>query len=84
VPRQRGSRTRAMRKPSALKYEPWRLTKLGARVGITTTFAILGAELCSYHAPPAMKGVFFAISGAIWAVLYWRLWSWVMSLRRKK
>lgn len=72
------------RKPQLSRYKPFQLTKLGARVGVTATFAILGAQLGSYFAPPAAREVVFVISGAVCAVLYWRLWSWVMSLRRRK
>ena len=73
-----------MREPGVFNYEHFKLTKLGARVGVTATFAIVGAELCIYYVPTAAKEIVFAISGAICAVLYWRLWSWVMSLRRKR
>ncbi len=67
----------------SLRYSPFKLTKLGARVGVTAMFSVLGGDLASYYAPRELRRVAFAICAAISAVLYWRLWSWVMRLRRK-
>jgi hypothetical protein len=67
--------------PAAAKWQPFRLTKFGARVAVTGMFAYLGAELASYYAPESAKDSVFVLSVPVWAFAYWRLWSWVMSLR---
>ena len=63
------------------KWQPFRLTKFGARVAVTGIFAYLGAELCRYYVPESGKNVVFVLSVPVWEFAYWRLWSWVMSLR---
>ena len=73
-----------MRESGPTKYQPFRLTKLGARVGVTGMFAYLCAELCRHYVPPSTKAAVFVVAGPICAVLYWRLWSWVMSLRLRR
>jgi len=67
--------------PAGLKWQPFRLTKFGARVAVTGMFAYLGAELVSYYSHGSAKAVVFVLSVPVLAFLYWRLWSWVMRLR---
>ena len=65
-------------------YQPFRLTKLGARLAVTGMFAYLGAELCGYCVSASVRQVVFVAAVPTLALAYWRFWSWVMSLRPRK
>ncbi len=61
-----------------------RLTKLGARAAVTVTYAYLAALLIAYYVPKAAKTVVFFSSVPVMGLVYWRFWSWVMSLRQRR
>lgn len=66
------------------KSQPLHLTKLGARAVVTVTYAYLAALAVTYYVPETAKTIVLFATMPVMGLVYWRFWSWVMSLRRRK